>query len=121
MTLSAMFRLKALALGGKNLTGVPESSPLAVFNQWSRPSLESTQTGREPPNPPAPPLAARDAGGGPPGPRPRPPPEVAFGFSMAITVTAPPQGPDASPIFGISDEYVSGRWKNSLPTSELMA
>src|SRR6202047_1270527 len=109
MTLSAMFRLEALALGGRNLTGVPESSPLAVFSQWSRPSLESTQIGREPPNPPAPPLAASDVGGGgggPAGPRPRPPPCAAFGFSMAITVTAPPQGPDASLIFGISDEYV---------------
>src|SRR5580700_10332021 len=108
MTLSAMFILEALELGGKNLIGVPESSPLAVFSQWSRPSLESTQMGREPPNPPAPPLAARElagGGGGPAGPRPRPPPKVGFGFSMASTVTAPPQGPEASLIFGISDEY----------------
>src|SRR5450631_1126037 len=107
MTLSAMFRLEALALGGRNLTGVPESSPLAVFSQWSRPSLESTQIGREPPKPPAPPLAARavggsgGGGGGPP--RPRPPAKVAFGFSMAITVTAAPHGPEASLIFGISE------------------
>src|SRR5438045_8114308 len=105
MTLSAMFRLEALALGGRNLTGVPKSSPLAVFSQWSRPSLPSTQMGREPPKPPTPPLAASDSDGGDSGaPRPRPRPPGGFGFNMAITVTALPHGPDVSFTFGISDE-----------------
>src|SRR5450432_119307 len=107
MMLSAMFKLPALALGGTHFTGVPESSPLAVLIQCSRPSLESTQIGREPPKPPRPPRAAREsgsgcgdgAGGGPPRPpAPRPPPEFrgASGLSIPITVTPLPHGPEVS-------------------------
>src|SRR5437660_9451803 len=106
-----MFRLEALALGGRNLTGVAESSPFAVFSQCSRPSLESAQTGREPPKPPDPPLAARDVGGGgggpagaPAAPRPRPGPPAGFGFSIGSTVMAPAHGPEISLAFGISEE-----------------
>src|SRR5205823_7454307 len=101
------FKLDALAFGGRNFTGVAESSPLAVFSQWSRPSLESAQTGREPPKPPAPPLAANESaggGGGPAGPRPRPGPPPVFGLSIVMTVTPPLHGPDVSFTLGISDE-----------------
>src|SRR5947209_8798900 len=114
MMLSARFRLLARALGGRNFTGGAASSPLAVLSQWSRPSLESAHTGREPPNPPDPPLAASElaaGGGGPagpaPAPAPRPPrpgPPAGFGFSIGITVNAPAKGPEVSFIFGFSDD-----------------
>src|ERR1700722_4890047 len=43
-------RLDALALAGIKSSGAPSSSPVAVFNRCSLPSLDNANTGRGAPN-----------------------------------------------------------------------